>query len=184
MDDRSLLNRALRSDRKAFEALLRRHSGAILNYLRRFMPDRDDAEDIAQEVFILAFRNLHKFDPERGEFRSWLYRIATNSSLNELKRRERASLRESVAAEMQSETASGAWIPGREIESVEIVEHALQTLPDTERQVILLSYYHDLPYREISKVLDIPLGTVKSRMHSAVKRLRQFLVPREEGELP
>jgi len=182
MNDEALVSRARRGDSRAFEILVRRHAGAIVNFLRRFMPDGDDVEDIAQEVFLQAFRSLGRFDPARGRFQSWLFRIAANTSINELKRSKRRSAREGEAARMQVEVAVEAWNPGGESRTIAALQAALQSLPATERQVILLSYYHDLSYREIADTLSIPLGTVKSRMHSAVSRLRQLIIPREEGE--
>jgi RNA polymerase sigma-70 factor (ECF subfamily) len=181
MTDEVLIDRALEGERRAYEMLVHRHSDAILNYLIRYMPDRDDAEDMVQEVFIRAFGNLERFDPDRGRFRSWLYRIAANLSLNELKRRERAAVREERAAEDLRPVSEETRSPERSIEK-RLLHGALQTLSDTERQVILLNYYHDLTYREIAETLGIPLGTVKSRMYCAVMRLRKILVPLEEGD--
>ena len=181
MTDEVLIERAREGERQAFETLVHRHSDAVLNFLIRFMPDRDDAEDITQETFIRAFGNLERFDPARGRFRSWLYRIAANLSLNELKRRERSAAREEAAAEnLRPEPDDG----GRGVRSLEHrpLHQALQTLSDTERQVILLAYYHDLTYREIAETLGIPLGTVKSRMYCGVMRLRKILIPLEEGD--
>ncbi len=183
MDDETLVKRAANGDRRSFEILVRRHAGAIVNYLRRFLPDPDDAEDIAQETFVLAWRNLARFDPGLGLFKSWLFRIATNSGLNELKRRERAAAREEAAGELlhpEHQQPPG----GTEIRELrEILQSALQTLPAGERQIVLLSYYHDLTYSQISHILEIPIGTVKSRMHSAMARLRSSLVPSKAGEL-
>jgi RNA polymerase sigma-70 factor (ECF subfamily) len=147
------------------------------------MPDSHDAEDIAQEVFLLAYRSLQRFDPALGRFQSWLYRIAANTSLNELKRRKRMAARDGIAEQIQEEIGQITREAQREFGTIEALRQALQTLPDSERQIVLLSYYHDLPYREISEILGIPLGTVKSRMHSAVSRLRKILIPRREGEI-
>jgi len=183
MTDEMLVDRARGGERRAYEQLVQRHSDAILNFLIRFMPDRDDAEDIAQEAFIRAFGNLDRFDPGRGRFRSWLFRIAANLSLNELKRRERAVMREEIAAEFLMAASEDERAGERAREVAKILHPALQTLSDSERQVILLSYYHDLTYREIAETLGIPLGTVKSRMYCGVMRLKKILVPQEEGDI-
>jgi len=181
MTDEMLIDRAREGERRACEMLVHRHSDAIRNYLIRFMPDRDDAEDILQEVFIRAFGNLDRFDPRRGRFRSWLFRIAANLSLNELKRRERAAIREECAAEDLLPGGDDGRESERSLER-RLLHGALQTLSDAERQLILLNYYHDLTYREIAETLGIPLGTVKSRMYCGVMRLRKILVPLEEGD--
>jgi RNA polymerase sigma-70 factor (ECF subfamily) len=183
MDDEALAYNAGRGDMRAFEMLVRRHSGPIINFIYRFMPDGRDAEDIAQEVFILAYRGLPRFDPARGRFRSWLFKIAANTSLNEIKRRARRSAREGIAALMLQEEKEASADPDMTPAGKALLADALQSLPDAERQIVLLSYYHELSYREISETLDIPLGTVKSRMHAAVIRLRQILIPKEEGEI-
>ena len=184
MSDDALVRQAQRGDLEAFEALIHRHEGAIISYLHRFMPNRDDTEDLAQEVFIKAYQSLSRFDPTLGQFRSWLFRIAANTSLDELKRRKRVVARnKKVAAQLDGEVVHGAWNPETELDQVTIIQSALQSIPDAERQVVLLSYYHDISWREIANTLGIPLGTVKSRMHSALSRLRQLIISMEDGEL-
>ena len=184
MDDAAIVHRAQRGDLEAFEMLIHRHEGAIISYLHRFMPNRDDTEDLAQEVFIKAYQSLSRFDPALGQFRSWLFRIAANTSLDELKRRKRVvARRKKVAAQLDGEAADSAWNPETELDQVTIIQSALQSIPAAERQVVLLSYYHDLSWREIASTLGIPLGTVKSRMHSALSRLRRLIISMEDGEL-
>ena len=179
MNDETAIERTRGGDPDAFEVLIHRHAEAVLNFVHRFLPDPDDAEDLAQDVFVQAFHRLPQFDPEIGAFRSWLFRIAANMSMNELRRRQRRQARErTAAAEWEDLLTKGAGdaLPG------EGVREALMALPPKERQVILLAFYHEMAYREISELLGIPLGTVKSRIHCGVTRLRRIFLPREDGE--
>ena len=182
MNDDAIVHQAQHGDLEAFEVLVHRHAGAVISFLHRFMPDRDDSEDLAQEVFLKAFTNLSKYDVSRGAFRSWLFRIAANTGLDALKHQKRKDLRDERVAQFESETISETINPVTNSESAAIVKTALQSLPPTECQVVILAYYHDLSWREISNTLDIPLGTVMSRMHRALKRLRNLIVSREDGE--
>lgn len=184
MDDLAIVNRAQKGDLKAFETLMHHHVGAIVSYLHRFMPDEDDIDDIAQEVFLKAFCNLSRFNSARGQFRSWLFRIAANTSLDEIKRQKRvAANREDVAKHLQREAARNEWEPGIELDQVANIKSAIQSLSNAQRQVVLLSYYHDLTFQEIANTLGIPFGTVKSRMSSALSRLRQLIISVEDGEI-
>ncbi len=182
MNDETAVQRVCGGDRDAFEVLIHRHAGAVLGFVHRFLPDVDDAEDVAQDVFVQAYHRLHQFDPSIGQFRSWLFRIAANMSMNELRRRERRRARESSLARDRDQDALGAGADRLDGRMSAGVREALLSLPPKERQVILLALYNDMAYREISELLGIPLGTVKSRIHCGVTRLRRIFVPREEGE--
>ncbi len=182
MSDDAIVHQAQHGDLEAFEVLVHRHAGSLVSFLHRFMPDRDDAEDLAQEVFLKAFKYLSKYDASRGEFRNWLFRIATNTGLDALKQRKRRAVRDEYVAQLERETSNDAVNPVTDSESIASIKSALQSLPPAERQVVILAYYHDLSWREISNTFDIPLGTVKSRMHSALKRLRNLIVSKEDGE--
>ena len=96
---------------------------------------------------------------------------------------DRSLSQEEIATELFLATSGNEQALERSLDVAEILHPALQTLSDPERQVILLSYYHDLTYREIADTLGIPLGTVKSRMYCGVMRLKKILVPQEEGDI-
>jgi len=182
MSDVELLNRARTGDAGAFSALVDRHAGAVWNYLYRFMPARADREDLLQDVLVKAWLRLNSYDPGRGEFRTWLLRLAATTSLDELKHRRRERTRiESYAGTVEKVTTptdGSAASPG-----CEEIRAALESLSDTERQVVVLSFYHDLSMPRIAALLDIPLGTIKSRMRSALARLRERTPILKAGDL-
>ena len=183
MDESAAVARARAGDHGAFGILVDRHAPAIANYLWRFLSDPDDIDDLLQEIFLKAYLNLARFDPARGTIRTWLFRIAANTGLDEIRRRQRdADRKAAVGAAWPLETDT---LPAPEIESDtrEHLRSALQSIPVPERQVVLLSFYHDLRFREIAQILDIPLGTVKSRMRSAMTRLRREVPLHEAGEI-
>ncbi len=182
MDESELAYQARHGDTHSFEVLVRLYTGAIHSFLYRFLPDGDDVEDLAQEVFLKAYHNLSSYDESKGRFHSWLFRIAANASLDEIKRRERETARKDIAAQIQREVETP--ITSEEnAKTIKALNDAIQSLTPIERQVILLFYYHDHSYQEIADTLGIPLGTVKSRMHNAISRIRQLVVLIEEGEV-
>ena len=172
MLEEELLTRARDGDTAAFNALLERHSGAVWNYLLRFMPGTADCEDLFQDVFVKAWLKLDSYNCGRGAFRAWLLRIAATASLDELKRRRRERARVETWAE-DADTIRAPHHGSRSDPSIEAVRNAVGSLPDTERQTVVLSFYHDLSMPRIAALLGIPLGTVKSRMRSALARLRE-----------
>ena len=155
---------------------MKMHAGSIYNFTHRFMPDEDDVDDVVQEVFLKALQNLHRYDPARGMFKSWLYRIAANASMDIQKKRRSADKYKTQQLTEEDLHTDNPGHSERARQGKRELQTALQSLPGRERQVVLLFFYHDLSNREISEILGLPLGTVKSRMRSAVIRLRkQFL---------
>jgi RNA polymerase sigma-70 factor (ECF subfamily) len=139
------------------------------------------AEDLVQETVLRVYRSIGRYE-ERGTFRAWVFRIATNLALSELRRRRYA-----VAGPLDEGAAQvpdpGAPDPHGVLEARErerAVEAALATLPDEHRAVILLRVRQGMAIREMAQTLCVPEGTIKSRMHHAVRRMREY-VSRREG---
>lgn len=176
VDEIEIVRQAQSGDREAFNHLMRLHTGAIYNFTNRFIPDVDDIDDVVQEVFLKAFQNLPRFDSSRRLFRSWLYKIAANTSMDALKKRRIADRYQRQNAHKENTHTENPGLSEHARQRKRELQFALQSLPGRERQVVLLFFYHDLTHREISGVLGIPLGTVKSRMRSAVTRLRKQLL--------
>lgn len=170
-EDRRLALRAAEGDGRAFEAIVVRYEKTIYNAAYRIAKDPDDAADITQSVFIKAHRKIHTYDPSYKLF-SWLYRIAVNEAINYVKRTRRL-----VPAEEELGTSRES--PSRDIAYIEAsdqIQHALMELKLDHRIVVVLKYFLELSYAEISEMTDIPEKTVKSRLFSARRELRDVLI--------
>lgn len=170
-DDSELVRACREGNIGAFEALLARHERSVFNAAYRLLSNREDAKDITQSVFLKAFEKLASYDPSY-RFRSWIYRIAVNESLNLLKRSRRV---ESLVEERVS--------PGRNPEELfsgnelsRHVQEALMTLTPDYRTVIVLRHFLGCSYQDIAEIVHVPEKTVKSRIYSARRLLRDALV--------
>ncbi len=175
--EHDLINLAQKGDRHAFGELVLRHRKGVINVVYRMCGDAHMAEEAAQEAFIRAWQNLPKYRP-RSPFRNWVYRIATNAALDMLRRE-----REMVDIDKLPLVASGQG-PEATLESKERgerVRQAVLALPLASRAVLVLREYEGLSYREIGETLEIPLGTVMSRLNYARNRLRKLLAPHMEA---
>jgi len=173
--DRDLLQRARRGDGDAFGMLVVRHQDRIYTGVLRFCGDAEDARDIAQRAFINAWRRLDSFK-EDSAFSTWMYRIAFNESVSfrrEGGRRRAASLDGEKAAEPADDRR-----PGDRMESAEAqgkVQEALNRLDPEERKILILKELEDRSYDEIAEILEVPKGTVRSRLFRARESLRDVL---------
>lgn len=164
LDDAALVAAAQGGDRNALDQLLRRHYDHIHAVCRRIAGSSRDADDACQEALIKIVRNLPRFDG-RSSFGTWAYRIATNASLDELRKRGRrahlALLDEDTGAEPADPRA------GEQVEQLGdrlLLDAALAELPDEVRAAVVLRDVANLDYAEIAETLDLPIGTVKSRI--------------------
>jgi RNA polymerase sigma-70 factor (ECF subfamily) len=183
--DEELLDRFRRGQRDAFGDLVRRYEGELFGYLRRYLGDRELAADVFQNTFLLVYSKAHQFETGRS-FRPWLYTIATNQAIDAMRREGRhqaVRLDESSEAGDNDEGAQlarylGSDAPGpldqvEDAERRQIVRDSIELLPDFLKQVVMLTFYQGLKQSEIGAILGIPIGTVKSRTHTALARLLQ-----------
>lgn len=162
-DDRTLVTHAQQGDRLALDRLLADHYDRVYAVCRRVTGNDADAADAAQEAMIAVVRNLHSFDG-RAAFGTWIYRIATNASLDELRRRRRraVSTLSSVTADEPADRRSEK--PFAAVVDRPLLDAALADLAEDFRVPVVLRDVADLDYAEIAAILSIPVGTVKSRI--------------------
>jgi len=172
MHDRDLIASAQLGDRQAFGELVRRHQDGVVNLIYRMYGDARLAEDAAQEAFVRVWQNLNNYNPQYA-FRSWLYRIAANAALDTLRR-------ERPAVELDDELAIADKAPTPEQAAIKDeraaqVRRAIARLSEPLRLVLILREYEEFSYQEIAAALDIPTGTVMSRLNTARTQLRREL---------
>ena len=181
ISDTELLRRHLAGEEEAFASLVRRYEKELYNFLARFTGDRALAEDIFQETFLQLHVSAGAFDQAR-KLKPWLFTIAANKARDAMRRRSRhqtAPLDAPVPGTADERTSYADLMPSdipapeesvMNLEDRRAVESIVNEMPENLRTVLVLSYFSDLPYKEIAEVLDVPLGTVKSRLHAAVRQ--------------
>lgn len=177
--DEQLLAAYRQGDRASFTQLMTRYQRELYHFLVRFLGNRATAEDVFQETFLQVHQSADQFDPTR-KFRPWLFTIAANKARDLIRSQARRPTSPLQAAINPGDGESGEFIdlmqsasemPGEPMEQAELQEMVQKTvagMPEHLREILLLSYFHQFPYKQIGDILDIPLGTVKSRLHAAV----------------
>ena len=177
-DERAWVARCLKGDASAFEPLVARYERPLFAVALRLVANYEDARDVTQNAFIRAYEHLDSFDPDRRFF-SWIYRIAVNESLN-LRRTRRPQ--EELGVGLQAAGGQAEAIKAIEAhETSARVEQALGRLTEEYREVIVLHYFAELSYEEISHAIGVPEKTVKSRLFSARQRLAGLLGQEGDG---
>jgi len=172
-NDAILVRQCLEGNAKAFESIIDKYQKTIFNLTLRMLGNRDDAEDIAQNVFIKAYEKLAAFDP-KYKFFSWLYRMAINEALNLRNQRKRFDA-------LDDGLVAGDKTPVEDYEEHEMtryVESAMRCLDAEHRALIVLKHFQHLAYQEISDIMGIPEKTVKSRLYAARQALKNVLLNR------
>lgn len=178
------MRRCARGDEQALAALYDRFTGPLLRFLERMCRDRATSEDLVQVVWMKVWDAAPRYEPT-AKFTTWLFQIARNACLNELEKQGRRPT--PVAIDGPDEEPGGASAPpdpGRSPERSaldrelgERIDAAVRRLPPKFREVWLLAALQEVPYPEVAQILDIPVGTVKSRMFQASRLLRSELEP-------
>jgi len=183
--DEELLALIRKGKREAFGVLVRRYEGELYGYLRRYLGDAELAEDVFQNTFLQVFVKIKQYEQGRPA-RPWLYTIATNQAIDALRR---ANRHQAVSLDLEREETNSSDLPQliRFLESRgttpldhaqgeerrQLVRASVERLPEFLRGVVVLAYYQGLKHKEISDILGIPVGTVKSRLHAALCRLHE-----------
>lgn len=175
--DLDLVGGYLRGDAAAFSTLVERHQARVFNVCLRLLGNTEDAADATQDAFLVALRKLGQF---RGDaaFSTWLHRVAVNASYDILRKQRRQPMLR-LASDDLTEVDPGPPSPDHadEVAGTFDVTRALALVPEEFRVALVLADVQDLPYEEISRVLDVPVGTVKSRVHRGRLALAKAMGP-------
>lgn len=173
INERELILRAQRGERNAFNELIRMHAQSVMNVVYRMCGDAQIAEDAAQETFIQAWLHIASYRPQ-ASLRSWLYRIAVNAATDML-RKEKRILPTALEDLPLQDPQLGPEALFFQEERTALVQKAILSLPEASRMVLVMREYEGMSYQEIAEALNIPLGTVMSRLNYARKTLRDKL---------
>ena len=166
-----IIRQVLEGDIESFRLLLARYEKPVVRMIRNITYDKESCEDIAQDVFMAAYKKLASFDRARSSFSTWLFTIAKKKSLNALKKK-----RPFLISELPEK--SNPHNPSDDMAEKEFfdqLETGLQALPSKQKRAFILAEFEKLPYTEIAQIEGVRLGTIKSRINRAKMRLRKAL---------
>jgi RNA polymerase sigma-70 factor (ECF subfamily) len=172
-----IILRAQSGDREAFAILFEQYKNLVYKTAYLMLGESTEAEDTLQEIFVQVYKSLSGFDPAKAAFTTWLYRVTFNYCLNHRRKKRPFTLPlEDISPALKSE------FPSARLAEEEVLRQAIGRLTDRQRAVVILRYFWDVPYAEIAQILDIPLGTVKSRLDLALKTLRKDIEGQESDK--
>jgi RNA polymerase sigma-70 factor (ECF subfamily) len=186
--DDELIARCRNGDMSAFDLIVQRYKVPLVNFAYRFVDDQETAEDLAQETFIRIYKNVKRYRRDMAGFRTWMYRIAANLCKNELRNRNRRLEilvnppmadwdTDSDPIESASDTSGGPDHQLEEKELQRVLAQAISRLPEKLRAALILRDIEGMPYEEISRIINRPVGTVKSRINRARLMLKDRMAP-------
>lgn len=181
-DDRRLIGESLKGRQDAYGELVQRYQNRLFNTVLRLLDNAEDAQDVTQEAFFSAYQSLGNFKGD-SLFFTWLYRIAVNAAIS-MKRRKKVWVSLDLSSEhdlaMEPVDQSIECQPGEALlrqEEEEVLQSALNRMSLEHRSVIVLKDIEDMRYEDIAEILQVPVGTVRSRLHRARLELRAILAP-------
>jgi len=181
MTDAELLSLYAEGDEGAFREVVNRYKNSLYAFLKQFLNQQDLVEDVFQETFLQLFTSRESFDTSRP-LRPWLFTIAANKAKDALRKSQRASAvpigtisesEEMSFNDMLNALTSDSTMPYEELERNEtaaLVSRIISDMPENLREILILAYFNKFSYKQMAKILGIPIGTVKSRLHTAVAR--------------
>ena len=180
-----LVDRCRAGDEAAWRELVAHHTRRVFGIAYRFVGKVDDAEDLTQEIFVKVYQSLDRYRPAEGAFTTWLMTLARNHAIDDYRKRRQERLRRTEDPAVIETFASPDDSPLRSLEKqdrVRLVHRGLRSLPPDLREPLILCDLRGLPYEEIAGILDVPLGTVKSRINRGRLELaKRLLSSRREG---
>ncbi len=159
-------------EKEALEVIYNVYKAPLYRFIYRYTNNEQLSIDLVQDTFEKLQRKFHQFDPEKGKFKTYLYQIAYNTMMTRLRRQNLFRTLLPILADRHPHHEN--------TDDIITVQTAIQSLPKDLRAIVLLTYYHDLTQKEISTILQIPVGTVKSKLHRALKKLRVELEVNED----
>ncbi|MEO1487602.1 MAG: RNA polymerase sigma factor [Bacteroidota bacterium] len=165
LDDIQLTKRVAEGDERALYQLYNKYSSAIYGVILRMCRDEDQAKDLLQETFVKIWKNIDGYDPEKGRFYTWAYRIARNTVLNSIRKQKNLIQTEDLGVYTNTEAEENP-------KDFTVLEGSLAQLEPHHQRAITLVYYMGHTHHEAHKVMDIPLGTFKSYIRQALKQLK------------
>ena len=180
MTDEQLIAAFQQGDENAFVQLVDRYKDRLINFVYRFLNDMTDAEDLVQETFLKVYKKKHSYR-EIAKFSTWIYTIAGNLARSELRKRKRRKTYTMSALSFEDQEFTPVD-PGKDTEGIvfnsyagEEIMRAIEQLPEPFKTITILRDIQELSYEDISRILDIPMGTVKSRVNRARLKLQETL---------
>ena len=177
MPDETIIARCVAGEQQGFTALYERYAASVYRLCNTLLNTQEDAEDVVQESFVYAFKNIDRFDSNKATFKTWLFTIAVSRCRNMYRRKQFPLVGLSAALQLRLPSSSGDHPETALAQSNvrDAIEEAVRALPPHLREPLVLRYAHGLTYREIAEIMDCPQKTAESRVRLAHKKLRKTM---------